>query len=94
MSGATLNSHREGPARARALARQRATKGPESATAWLEGSHLAIVLHPEWQQVRGSSYEEEEVRGYFARWLHGFAVRYIAATPKVQQNKKLKYPHS
>lgn len=52
MSGTTPSTHREGPARARALARQRAVEEPESATAWLEGSHLAVVLHPEWQQAR------------------------------------------
>lgn len=50
-NGATTSAHREGPARARALARQRAAEGPESATAWLKGSHEAIVLHPQWQQV-------------------------------------------
>ena len=57
MRGATPNSRREGPARARALARQRAAEGPHSATAWLEGSHAAIVLHPEWQQARVVPYD-------------------------------------
>lgn len=42
---------RQGPARARALARQQAAEAPESSTAWLKGSHEAIALHPEWQQA-------------------------------------------
>lgn len=43
---------REGPVRARALAQKGgAAQGPESATAWLDGCHEAIALHPEWQQV-------------------------------------------
>ena len=43
---------REGPDRARALAQKGgAAQGPESATAWLDGCHEAIALHPEWQQV-------------------------------------------
>lgn len=46
---------REGPVRARALAQKGgAAQGPESATAWLDGCHEAIALHPEWQQVRAS----------------------------------------
>ncbi|CAN0203478.1 unnamed protein product [Pylaiella littoralis] len=48
----TPKTRREGPVRARALARQKAAEGPRSATAWLKGSHEAIVLHPEWQQAR------------------------------------------
>ncbi|CAM9399530.1 unnamed protein product, partial [Ectocarpus fasciculatus] len=51
MSGSTPKTRREGPARARALARQQAAEIPTSATAWLQGSHEAIVLHPEWQKA-------------------------------------------
>lgn len=51
MNGSPTGAQREGPARARALARQRAAERPESATAWLKGSHEAIALHPQWQKA-------------------------------------------
>ncbi|CAM9742497.1 unnamed protein product, partial [Hapterophycus canaliculatus] len=53
---------RQGPARARALARQHATEGPESSTAWLKGSHEAIALHPEWQQASPSGHLQDLVK--------------------------------
>lgn len=44
---------RAGPARARALAKKDdVTDDLPSATAWLDGAHEAIALHPEWAQAR------------------------------------------
>ncbi|CAM9690981.1 unnamed protein product [Scytosiphon promiscuus] len=58
---------RQGPARARALARQHAAEVPESATAWLNGSHEAIALHPEWQQLH--QHLQDLVKGALRAYL-------------------------
>lgn len=53
MNSAKFSSKRAGPARAKAQAQKdNSRKTTVSNTAWLNGAHEAILMHPEWLKVR------------------------------------------